>query len=254
MKFFPRKLCSLMLAFAIILSLPIVASASPALGDDLDERTLIVGRSTSWTSSRFWSNSQSDLRAENYVTYSPSTAVTPIVTYGESITSRTKLTTMAAQLQAEGYRVVAGINGDFYNTANGVPLGLVVTDGVIRSGSSYYYALGFMPDGEIIFGTPNLITTVHATDALTGEPMGIAVQDINKDRTDKGVYLYTYDFNAKRTTGTTAVGTDVVLSYVEGSLSVGGTVTLQVEEVLIDNGTAVHLTEDTFVLSANNSS
>lgn len=254
MKFFPRKFCSLMLAFAIILSLPIVASASPALGDDLDERTLIVGHSTSWTSSRFWSNSQSDLRAENYVTYSPSTAVTPIVTYGESITSRTKLTTMAAQLEAEGYRVVAGINGDFYNTANGVPLGLVVTDGVIRSGSSYYYALGFMPDGEIIFGTPNLITTVHATDALTGEPMGIAVQDINKDRTDKGVYLYTYDFNTKHTTGTTAVGTDVVLSYVEGSLSVGGTVTLQVEEVLIDNGTAVHLTEDTFVLSANNSS
>ena len=42
---------------------------------------------------------------------------------------------MAAQLEAEGYRVVAGINGDFYNTANGVPLGIVVTDGIIRSGS-----------------------------------------------------------------------------------------------------------------------
>lgn len=254
MKFSPRKLCSLVLALAIVLSLPVVASASPALGDDLDERALTVGYETEWTSSRFWSNSQSDLRAENYVTYSPSSKVTPIVTYGESITSRTKLTTMAAQLEKEGYRVVAGINGDFYNTANGVPLGLVVTDGVIRSGSSYYYALGFMPDGEVIFGTPNLITTVNAVSSLTGEPMGIAVQDINKDRTDKGVYLYTYDFNAKHTTGTTAVGTDVVLSLVEGPLSVGGTVKLQVEEVLIDNGKAVNLTEDTFVLSANNSS
>ncbi len=254
MKFFPRKLCSLVLALAIVLSLPIVASASPALGDDLDERTLTVGYDTEWTSSRFWSNSQSDLRAENYVTYSPSTKVTPIVTYGESITSRTKLTTMAAQLEAEGYRVVAGINGDFYNTANGVPLGLVVTDGVIRSGSSYYYALGFLPDGEVIFGTPNLITTVNAVSSLSGEPIGIAVQDINKDRTDKGVYLYTYDFNAKHTTGTTAVGTDVVLSLVDGSLSVGGAVELQVEEVLIDNAKAVSLSENTFVLSANNSS
>ncbi len=254
MKNFPRKLCSLVLAFAIILSLPMAASASPALGDDLSDRTLSVGYGTDWTSGTFWSNSQSDLRNENYVTYSPSMQVTPIVTYGEAVTSRTKLTTMAAQLEAEGYRVVAGINGDFYNTSNGVPLGLVVTDGVIRSGSSYYYALGFMPDGEVIFGTPNLITTVNAVSSLTDEPVGIAVQDINKDRTDKGVYLYTYDFNAKHTTGTTAVGTDVVLSLVEGSLSIGGTVTLQVEEVLVENSTAVNLTEDTFVLSANNSS
>lgn len=254
MKFSPRKLCSLLLALTMILSLPVAASASPALGDDLDLRTLTVGHNTTWTSGTFWSNSLSDLRSENYVTYSPSTQVTPIVTYGESITSRTKLTTMAAQLQAQGYRVVAGINGDFYNTANGVPLGLVVTDGVIRSGSSYYYALGFMPDGRMIFGTPNLITTVNAVSSFSGDPIGIAVQDINKDRTDKGVYLYTYDFNAKHTTGTTAVGTDVVLSLVEGSLSVGGTVKLQVEEVLIDNAAAVTLSENTFVLSANNSS
>lgn len=254
MKFSPRKLCSLLLAFAIILTLPVAASASPALGDDLDDRTLTVGHATTWTNSTFWSNSQSDLRAENYVTYSPSTQVTPIVTYGDSVTSRTKLTTMAAQLEAEGYRVVAGINGDFYNTANGVPLGLVVTDGVIRSGSSYYYALGFLPNGRMIFGTPNLITTVNAVSSFSGDPIGIAVQDINKDRTDKGVYLYTYDFNNKHTTGTTAMGTDVVLSLVEGSLSVGGSVTLRVEKVLVDNTTAVSLTENTFVLSANNSS
>ena len=254
MKFFPRKLCSLVLAFAIILSLPAAVFASPAMGDDLDERTLTVGYETEWTANTFWSNSQSDLRSENYVTYSPSTRVTPIVTYGESITSRAKLTTMAAQLEKEGYRVVAGINGDFYNTANGVPLGIVVTDGIIRSGSSYYYALGFLPDGEVIFGTPNLMTHVNAVSSLTDETIRIAVQDINKDRTDKGVYLYTYDFNAKHTTGTTAVGTDVVLSLVDGSLSVGGTVTLQVEEVLVDNATAVTLDEETFVLSANNSS
>lgn len=254
MKFSPRRLCSLVLALAITLSLPVVASASPALGDDLAEQAVTVGHGTTWTSGTFWSNSQSDLRNENYVTYSPSMQVTPIVTYGEAVTSRSKLTTMAAQLEAEGYRVVAGINGDFYNTANGVPLGLVVTNGVIRSGSAHYYALGFTSNGEVIFGTPNLRTTVNAVSSLTGEPIGIAVQDINKDRTDSGVYLYTYDFNAKHTTGTTAVGTDVVLSFVDGSLSIGNTVTLRVEAVLVDNSTAVNLTENSFVLSANNSS
>ena len=254
MKISPRRLCSLLLAVTMTLSLGVVALASPAMGDDLAEHTVSIGHGTSYTANTFWSNSQSDLRSENYVTYTPTSRITPVVTFGDSITSRAKLTDMAKQLAQEGYRVVAGINGDFYNTANGVPLGIVVTDGVIRSGSSYYYALGFMPDGEVIFGNPNLITTATAVPSLTGTPIGIAVQDINKDRSDKGVYLYTYDFNAKHTTGTTAVGTDVVLSLVEGSLSVGGNVTLRVDQVLVENSTAVTLTPETFVLSANNSS
>ena len=254
MKLFPRKALSLLLAFAMTLSLPVFAAASDAMGDDLDEFTEQLARGVNWTKNTFWSNSQSDLRSENYVTYSPSSRVTPIVTYGESITSRAKLTDMAKQLEREGYRVVAGINGDFYNTANGVPLGLVVTDGIIRSGSSYYYALGFLADGEMIFGTPNLTTMATAMNEETGQVLDIIVQDINKDRGDKGVYLYTYDFNAKHTTGTTAAGTDVILTLVEGELTIGGTVTLAVQRVLTDNSTAVTLDENTFVLSANNSS
>ncbi len=254
MKAFPRKFLSLLLAVALTLSLPVFAAASDAMGEELHELSETLAYGVKWTQNTFWSTSQSDLRSENYVTYSPSSRVTPIVTYGESITSRAKLTDVAKQLESEGYRVVAGINGDFYNTANGVPLGLVVTDGVIRSGSSYYYALGFLENGEMIFGTPNLTTVATAMNEETGEVLEIAVQDINKDRSDKGVYLYTYDFNAKHTTGTTAAGTDVILTLVEGELAIGGTVTLEVQRVLTENTTAVTLDEDTFVLSANNSS
>ncbi|MGM9663002.1 MAG: S-layer homology domain-containing protein [Oscillospiraceae bacterium] len=248
MKSFPRKALAFLLALVLTLSLPLAAAASPALGDDLDAATQQLGKGTSWTQSVFWSNSLSDLRTENYVTYSPNSGVTPIVTYGSSVTSRAKLTTMAAELEGQGYRVIAGINGDFYNTANGVPLGLVVTDGIIRSGSSYYYALGFTAGGQVMWGAPNLSTMVHS-------PVGdIVVQDINKDRGDKGVYLYTYDFNAKHTTGTTMAGTDVILTVDSGALTIGGTVTLTVQQVLVDNATAVSLTPGTFVLSANNSS
>lgn len=254
MKVFPRKSLSLLLALVLTLTLlPVPALASAAMGDDLAAVSETLGSGVTWTENRFWSNSQSDLRTENYVTYRPNSTVTPIVTYGSTITSRAKLTTMAKQLESEGYRVVAGINGDFYNTANGVPLGLVVTDGVIRSGSSYYYALGFQSNGRMIFGTPNLTTTALAEDEETGMLLELAVQDINKDRSSRGIYLYTYDFNAKHTTGTTAAGTDVVLSLVEGQLSIGGTVTLRVERVLTDNAQAVTLGEEQFVLSANNS-
>ena len=40
-----------------------------------------------------------------------------------------------------------------------------------------------------------------------------------------GIYLYTYDFNARRSTGTNAAGYDVVCSVVDGRLSIGETLT-----------------------------
>lgn len=61
----------------------------------------------------FWSEAYSDLRTENLITYTPNQAVTPIVTYGDVLTDRSSVADMAAALEAEGYRVVAGINGDF---------------------------------------------------------------------------------------------------------------------------------------------
>ena len=68
MKNFPRRLCSLLLAVTMTLSLGVVALASPAMGDDLAERTVSIGHGVSYTANTFWSNSQSDLRSENYVT------------------------------------------------------------------------------------------------------------------------------------------------------------------------------------------
>ncbi len=38
--------------------------------------------------------------------------------------------------------------------ATGDPLGLVVTDRVLRSSASYLQALGFLEDGSAIIGTP----------------------------------------------------------------------------------------------------
>ena len=61
----------------------------------------------------FWSSSYSDLRTENVVTYTSNGDVTPLVTFGGSLTSRSTVTSSARALEGQGYRVVAGINGDF---------------------------------------------------------------------------------------------------------------------------------------------
>lgn len=53
---------------------------------------------------------------------------------------------------------------------------------------------------------------------------------VNKARTTRP-YLYTYDFNAKHTTGTTEPGINVVCTVEQGKLAIGSTVTLRVNRV-----------------------
>ena len=143
-----RRCTALALSLLLASSSLVTAAASEALGEDLTQKETEINRSTTLSTNVFWSSSYSDLRTENYITYEPGKKVTPIVTYGDVITARSTVSAQAKELEAQGYRVVAGINGDFYNTGNGVPLGLVVTDGIIRTGAAGHYAIGFRKDGS----------------------------------------------------------------------------------------------------------
>ena len=72
---------------------------------------------------------------------------------------------------------------------------------------------------------------------------------MNKARTNSGLYLYTYDFNAKHTTGTTEPGINVVCTVEQGKLAIGSTVTLRVNRV--EETAVTSLAPDQIVLSAN---
>ena len=81
--------------------------------------------------------------------------MTPIVTYGDALTDRSSVADMAALLEEDGYRVVAGINGDFYNVSTGLPIGMVVTEDCSRSSDAGYYAIGgFRADSSAIWANP----------------------------------------------------------------------------------------------------
>lgn len=90
----------------------------------------------------------SDLRTENYVTYKPSDSISPVVSFGSSIPDKQTVTSMAKALEKNGRRVLSGINGDYFVMATGDPLGIVITDGVLRSSASYLHAIGFNADGS----------------------------------------------------------------------------------------------------------
>ncbi len=254
-QFFPRAL-SLLLTLALLSALATPALASQAMGDDLTAADTLLNRQTQLSTNVFWSSVSSDYRTENLITYTPNDSVTPIVTYGGVLTDRSTVSNTAAALESQGYRVVAGINGDFYNVNNGLPIGLVVTQGRLRSSDGGYHAIGFRADGTAVLGKPGISVGVHYTGrdgtgeplfSETGEPLldeagtplydgtgetvdkSFRVAAVNKARTESGIFLYTYDFNAAHTTGSTQPGVDVICTVEEGALSVGGSMTLRVE-------------------------
>ena len=257
MKRFFRKALSLTLAAALAGSLGLTAAASEALGEDLTAQDTLLNQETALSTNVFWSSAYSDVRTENVITYSPNEDVTPIVTYGDVLTSRGTVSSMARQLEAEGRRVVAGINGDFYNVGTGLPIGLVMTEGVLRSSDAGYYAIGFRADGTAVLGKPGITVTAdlgyEGVDSY-GDPAPVVrkITAVNKARVSTGgIYLYTYDFNAKHTTGNTEPGVDVVCTVEDGILSPGDTLTLTVDQVLETEKTDTPIGPDQVVLSVN---
>ena len=249
-----RKLTSLLLSLSLASALTLPAAASEALGEDLSAKDTVIHQETQLSTNVFWSTAYSDLRTENLITYTPNKTVTPMVTYGDVLTDRSSVAAMASNLEAEGYRVVAGINGDFYNVSTGLPIGLVVTDGILRSSDAGYYAIGFRADGTAVLGKPSVKISAdlgYAVDDGSGSTTELirSVAAVNKARTNSGLFLYTYDFNAKHTTGTTENGVNAVCTIEQGELAIGSTVTARVERV--EETTVTSIQPDQIVLSAN---
>ena len=249
-----RRITSLLLSLSLLGALTLPAAASEALGEDLSAKDTVIHQETQLSTNVFWSTAYSDLRTENLITYTPNKTVTPIVTYGDVLTDRSSVAAMASTLEAEGYRVVAGINGDFYNVSTGLPIGLVITDGILRSSDAGYYAIGFRADGTAVLGKPGVKVSAdlgYAVDDGSGSSTELirSVAAVNKARTNSGLFLYTYDFNAKHTTGTTEAGVNAVCTIEQGELAIGSTVTARVDRV--EETTVTAIQPDQIVLSAN---
>ena len=221
------------LALAVLVGLSPAASASIALGDELHGGTVSLAPGTDLVEQVFWSNSKSDLRTERYISYSPADGVYPVVVYGDKLLSRQDLSTMAKSLEDQGLRVLGGVNGDFFDLSTGNALGVIISDGVLRTTSGGYYAVGFRADGTAFIGKPDLAVTA----TFNGATMRIT--DVNKTRTaadgthEGGLYLYTDEYST--TTQHTSPGYDVILTPVTTDL--GETVDVDLD-VTDTDGTA----------------
>jgi exopolysaccharide biosynthesis protein len=110
-----RRFVSLLTACALTLTLIVPAAASETLGAELSVRETVLHEGATLHENTFWSDTMSDLRRENYIVYAPNSRVRPVVTNGGYVTAKQTVSAAAASLEAQGLRVVAGINGDYYS-------------------------------------------------------------------------------------------------------------------------------------------
>ena len=174
------------------------------------------------------------------------TGVRPVASYGSSVCGRSTVSEAAQKYESLGYRVVGGINGDFYDTGTGYPLGILVSDGEILSGSSEYYAVGFRADGSAVMGMPKLSITASTASGRTLE-----LASLNKPRVDKaGVTMLTSDYRDDHTTGSSVAseGVNVLATVVGGRAAIGGELYLRVDQVSEDSQTRT-LAEDQVLLT-----
>ena len=101
-----RRAAALVLGAAVLCT---SALASEAMGSRIYSYTLDICDQTTLTREVMWSASKSDLRTENYVTYTPSSSVSPVVSYGSNVVDKQTVYSMAKGLERGG---VGGTRGE----------------------------------------------------------------------------------------------------------------------------------------------
>ncbi len=179
-------------------------------------------------------------------TYTGGGAALPVVTAGDYIRGRETLGAMVSSWDNGTWNdddVVGAVNGDFFSMATGIPMGIMVRDGVLLSSDAGENAFGITSDGTPLIGKPAIGITLHRTVKVevpptettpakktettdkTAAPMpvfreetvDIRINHLNKHPSVWGAYLCTPDHG--KTTGSEEAGTEYVFRLDAGAFT-----------------------------------
>ncbi len=181
----------------------------------------------------------------NYIEYKPNSGVSPIVAYGKSLYGKSTINYVKDYVESTGQEVVAGINADFFDTATGIPIGLVINDGVLVCSNDGQYAIGFKEDGSAIIGKPVVSMT------LSGLSGSVTVNSFNKTRSKSAVCLLDRNFSSE--TRISSAGTNIVLERLDDTpVTVNSSVSLQVvSRETVSTSTPIGANQMVLTVSAN---
>ena len=189
---------------SVITASPVSAAVNPGVGDVKFK----------WSRDIFEGVTLNHILSDNatgrqkiYTTeFNPQTSpVKPILNYGDYVMGGDIMSEMVSQTEQEGKKVIFAINGDAYDTSNGVSNGLMIKDGILISTSNGSEGVGFKSDGTVLFGKTDFNIIANSPSA------SIKIDHVNKERklNTQNVYLLTEQFD--KTTRSTQPGVEVVL-------------------------------------------
>ena len=242
MKKFARRAAAAVLTLAL-LAAPVFAYAEPIGSSNLN-----LSDNTVYTYSTM--NVVSDAGKstnlhENIITYSKESMVRPVVAFGTTLYGTSAMNKTIKTLEEQGYSMVAGINGSFFDRSTGIPYGIVITNSILRSGGTAN-AVGFMADGTAIIGDPAVTVTLDYGGAQ------LALNYNKAMSTSNGVLLYSKDYDTR--TKNTMAGYYVIVRPVgsrAAELRLGQTVTVEVIGMVEDTKSCV-IPDDAFLLAIAN--
>ena len=180
-------------------------------------------------------------QTENYVEYTPNSEAVPIVVNGSSVYGKRTITLASEYMEKNNLRPLIGINGDYFSTKTGIPMGYTVIDGKLLSKESGVQdAVGFRTDGT------GFIDTIGIDASLTHGDKKITIQYVNKWPQDGIPCVYMLDSNFSSTTKTDFNAIYVICSAIKGDLSLDSSMQLKVDEVYIHDG-AIKISDGKYV-------
>ena len=175
---------------------------------------------------------------EQLLTYTPGGDVMPLVVYGDTLYGRSTMDYLEEYLSDQGYTAVGAVNAAFFDMSTGIPYGMVVTDGILRT-SGNVLTVGISEDGDVTIGTPNLKVTMEYVGGETEISYNKALTKSN------GYCLYSQDYDY--VTKNSLDGYYLVLEADEDYLTTDCTLEATVVEIEADVS-RVDIPEDGFVL------
>lgn len=183
---------------------------------------------------------------------SPDSKAWPIMIQGSNtIYSGASINKAIEHAREKGHHVLGAINTDFFSYATGVPMGIVIEDGIYKSSPEDRAAL------TITDGTFGLLQAPQILITLTNEENNqeTTLTHLNKWRAGTGGLYLLNEYYSTVSTRTSTSGWMVRLEEVnpEDELTVSSEITLEVTE-LIQGSEAVTIGENNYILTADDQS
>lgn len=131
---------------------------------------------------------QGDTVKEQILSYTPGGDVRPVVVYGSTLYGRSTMDYLQQYLADRDYTAVAAVNAAFFDMSTGIPYGMVVTEGILRT-SGNVTTVGVLHNGDLIIGVPNLTVTMTYGGGTTEISYNKALTEAN------GFCLYSQDYD-----------------------------------------------------------